>query len=96
MNDAAPVISGTRKFDRGLTRFLYHDLNWQKLEEQSVQKTQTDRQTDGQTDATDGFNIPANAVALLAKTNGLQINVNEQRLSHTRLRLSLTLVTCHR
>jgi len=28
MNAAARVISGTRKFDRGLMRFLHHDLPW--------------------------------------------------------------------
>jgi len=28
MNAAARVISGTRKFDRGLTRFLHDDLHW--------------------------------------------------------------------
>jgi len=27
-NAAARVIGGTRKFDRGLTRFLHHDLHW--------------------------------------------------------------------
>jgi len=28
MNAAARVISGTRKFDRGLTRLLHDDLHW--------------------------------------------------------------------
>ena len=28
LNAAAPVVSGTRKFDRGLTQLLHADLHW--------------------------------------------------------------------